>query len=52
MNADQPEFGHDDEVVQLAREPEFGAMRGEIEWQQGWEKPMTPEEADAFWEGR
>jgi prevent-host-death family protein len=35
-----------------AAKPQFGAMRGEIEWQEGWEQPMTPEEADAFWEGR
>ena len=32
--------------------PQFGAMRGEIKWKDGWEKPLSPEEADAFWEGR
>jgi prevent-host-death family protein len=35
-----------------AAKPQFGAMRGEIGWQEGWEQPMTPEEADAFGEGR
>jgi len=35
-----------------AAKPQFGTMRGEIEWQEGWERPMTPKEADAFWEGR
>jgi antitoxin (DNA-binding transcriptional repressor) of toxin-antitoxin stability system len=24
-----------------AAKPQFGAMRGEIEWREGWEKPMT-----------
>lgn len=52
MNTDQPEFGADDELDRLAREPQFGAMSGEIKWQEGWEKPMSPEEADAFSEGR
>jgi len=52
MNTDQPEFGSDNELEQLAREPQFGVMIGEIKWQEGWEKPMTAEEAGAFLEGR
>jgi prevent-host-death family protein len=28
------------------------SMKGEISWKEGWEKAMTDEEADAFWEGR
>jgi hypothetical protein len=34
------------------RAPRLGAMKGEIEWQEGWEKPLSFEESDAFWEGR
>ena len=30
----------------------FGAMRGEFEMKEGWERPFTDEEADAFLEGR
>ena len=48
---------HGRPVAQLVRarhaaKPQLGAMRGEIAWREGWEKPMTPEDADAFWEGR
>jgi prevent-host-death family protein len=32
--------------------PQLGAMRGEISWKEGWERAMTPKEAEAFWEGR
>ncbi|MBI3208698.1 MAG: type II toxin-antitoxin system prevent-host-death family antitoxin [Candidatus Solibacter usitatus] len=32
--------------------PVFGSMRNEIRWKEGWEKPMTDAEADAFLEGR
>ncbi len=38
--------------AQAARKPEFGAMRGEIAWQDGWEKAWTPKEAEEFWQGR
>jgi prevent-host-death family protein len=34
------------------KKPRFDAMRGEFSWKEGWEKPLTDEEADAFWEGR
>lgn len=34
------------------KKPQLGAMRGEISWKGGWDKPLTDEEADAFWEGR
>lgn len=30
----------------------LGAMRGEIRWKEGWEKPLTDEESDSFLEGR
>jgi len=32
--------------------PQFGGMKGEISWTEGWERALTAEEADAFWEGR
>ncbi|MEQ1946074.1 MAG: type II toxin-antitoxin system prevent-host-death family antitoxin [Bryobacteraceae bacterium] len=32
--------------------PQLGAMQAEIHWTEGWEKPLAPEAADAFWEGR
>jgi prevent-host-death family protein len=30
----------------------FGAMRGEFQMKEGWERPMTDEEADAFLDGK
>ena len=30
----------------------FGAMRGEFGMTEGWERPMTDEESDAFLEGK
>jgi prevent-host-death family protein len=35
-----------------AARPRLGAMKGEISWQEGWERALTSEEAEAFWEGR
>ena len=35
-----------------ASKPELGAMRGEISWTEGWERPLSSEEVEAFWEGR
>jgi prevent-host-death family protein len=35
-----------------SKKPQLGAMRGEISWEEGWERAMTAEEADAFWNGR
>jgi len=48
---------HGRPVAQLGRarvsaKPQLGAMRGEISWQEGWEKALTPKQAEAFWEGR
>ena len=48
---------HGQPVAKLVRpksgaKPRLGGMRGEIEWTEGWDKPMTDQEADAFWEGR
>jgi prevent-host-death family protein len=30
----------------------FGAMRGEFELPEGWDRPLTADEADAFWAGK
>ena len=30
----------------------LGTMKGEFSFKEGWDKPLTAEEADAFWEGR
>jgi prevent-host-death family protein len=38
--------------VNSAKKPQLGAMRGEIAWEEGWERALTAEEADAFWKGR
>ena len=38
-------------VHQSQRSP-LGAMRGEFEMTDGWEKPLTDEEAETFWSGR
>jgi len=35
-----------------SKKPQLDAMRGEISWEEGWERAMTPEEADAFWNGQ
>ena len=35
-----------------ATKPQLGAMRGEIEWEKGWERALTAEETDVFWKGR
>ena len=48
---------HGHPVARLVRansstKPQLGAMRGEISWEEGWERAMTAEEADAFWNGR
>jgi prevent-host-death family protein len=34
------------------KKPQLGAMKGEFSYQEGWDKPLTDEEADAFWDGR
>lgn len=38
--------------AQASGKPQLGAMRGELTWKEGWELPLTPAEAEAFWEGR
>lgn len=38
--------------ARTARKPRLGAMRGEFTWREGWERPLSDEEAEAFWEGR
>ena len=48
---------HGEPVAQLvAARPKakvaLGSMRGEIRWKEGWEKPLTDEEADEFLQGR
>lgn len=37
-------------VVFPVRSP-LGAMQGEFELPEGWERSLSAEEADAFWEG-
>lgn len=32
--------------------PALGAMKGEFELPEGWDRPLSDEEADAFWEGK
>jgi prevent-host-death family protein len=34
------------------RRSPLGAMRGEIKAVEGWERPLSDEEAEAFWNGR
>lgn len=48
---------HGRPVARLVRanstaKPKIGAMRGEITWQEGWERALSAEEADGFWNGR
>ena len=39
-------------AVRRRRGSVLGAMRGEFEMAEGWERAFTDEEADAFWSGR
>ena len=48
---------HGRPVARLVRavstaKPQLGGMRGEISWQGGWERALTAEETEAFWDGR
>jgi prevent-host-death family protein len=48
---------HGKAVAQLVsprtgKKPVLGSLRGQIQWTEGWEKPLTDHEADAFLEGR
>jgi antitoxin (DNA-binding transcriptional repressor) of toxin-antitoxin stability system len=38
--------------VRTRRRPSLGAMRGQFEMVEGWERPLSDEEAEAFWSGR
>ena len=38
--------------VRTRRISPLGAMRGQFEMAEGWERPLTDEEADTFWDGR
>ena len=35
-----------------SKKPKLGAMKGEFSWKEGWDRPLSENEADAFWEGR
>lgn len=48
---------HGKPVARLVRaatgkKPQLDAMKGEISWVEGWERSLTAEEEQAFWEGR
>ena len=38
--------------VRRRRASGLGAMRGQFEMAEGWERALTDEEAEAFWTGR
>ena len=38
--------------VRRRRPSALGAMRGQFTMTEGWERPLTDEEAEAFWSGR
>ena len=38
--------------VRRRRVSALGAMRGEFKMAEGWERALTDEEAEAFWNGR
>jgi prevent-host-death family protein len=38
--------------VRQRRPSALGAMRGQFEMVEGWERPLSDEEAEAFWSGR
>jgi prevent-host-death family protein len=39
-------------LVPIRRRATLGAMRGQFEMIDGWERPLSDEEAEAFWSGR
>jgi prevent-host-death family protein len=39
-------------VPRSKKKPMFDGMKDEPKWPEGWDRPLTDEEADAFWEGR
>ena len=38
--------------VRRRRSSALGAMRGQFQMTEGWERALTDEEAEAFWSGR
>jgi prevent-host-death family protein len=36
----------------VQKKPVFGAMKDEPKWPEGWDRPLSDAEADAFWDGR
>ena len=38
--------------AQVMKKPRLGTMKGEISWKEGWDKPLSAEEANAFWDSR
>ena len=38
--------------IRKRRASALGAMRGEFAMAEGWERPLTDEEAETFWSGR
>jgi prevent-host-death family protein len=44
---------HGRPVARLVRaqnaKPQLGAMGSELTWQEGWERPLSREEAESFW---
>ena len=41
------------QLVPVSKRPSaLGAMRGQFEMAEGWERALTDEEAEAFWSGR
>jgi prevent-host-death family protein len=38
--------------AKAAKKPELGGMRGEFSWEEGWDRALSDDEAEAFWEGR
>ncbi len=38
--------------ARVPKKPQFGAMREEPRWPEGWDRAMAADEVDAFWEGR
>ena len=47
-----PALVEDGEDVVIRRTSPLGAMRGQFEMVEGWERALTDEEAEAFWGGR
>jgi hypothetical protein len=42
------ENGEEEVAIRPHQKPQFGAMKGEPKWPEGWDSPMSDDEVDKF----